>query len=57
MKTYRVWAKSIDYYYIDVQAENAEEAWEIANDTDGGDFTPTWDGDWEMLDESYIKEV
>lgn len=36
MAMYRVWAKA--YYYIDVEAENEDEAKEIADDTDGGEF-------------------
>ena len=57
MKTYRVWAKMISYAYLDVDAEDEDEAWEVADRTDGGEFTPTSDGDWELLDTDYITEV
>ena len=57
MKTYRVWAKIISYAYLDVDAEDEDEAWEVADRTDGGEFTPTHDGDWELLDTDYITEV
>lgn len=45
---YRVWAKSIDYCYLDVEADSQEEAEQIARDTDGGDFIEDG-GDWEYL--------
>lgn len=38
-KTFRVYAKVVTYCYLDVEAENQEQAEEIAQDTDGGDFT------------------
>ena len=46
LKTYRVKATMESYCYIDIQAENPEEAWDIARDTDGGNFNDTGDGDW-----------
>lgn len=57
MKTYRVWAKTIGYCYLDVEAEDEEEAWNIADNTDGGEFTPTADGEFEIMDSEYIEEV
>lgn len=44
---YRVMYKSIDYVYIDVEAESIEEAKEIARNTDGGEFIQDGVGDWE----------
>jgi len=38
-KKFRVWYKSTDYLYVDIEAENEEEAKEKAYNTDGGDFT------------------
>lgn len=38
MKTFRVWAKSIGFCYLDVEAENEEEAMRIARDADGGEY-------------------
>ena len=46
MAKYRVWAQSISYVYLDVDAESKEEAKEIAENIDGGLYTPTADGDW-----------
>lgn len=37
-KTFRVQAEVISYCYIDVKANNAEEANEIAYNTEAGDF-------------------
>ena len=37
---YRVWAKSTEYFYLDVEADSEEEAMDIAADTDGGEFLP-----------------
>lgn len=45
-KKYRVWAQSITDVYLDVEAESEEEAKEIAEVTDGGDFQYTVWGDW-----------
>lgn len=44
---YRVFYKAIDYVYLDVEADSLEEAWEIAGDTDGGDFINDGVGEWE----------
>ena len=43
---YRVWATSISYVYLDVDAETEEEAIEIAEEADGGEFEATAYGDW-----------
>ena len=40
-KKYRVWAKMTSYSYLDVEAESEDEAINIANETDGGEFIPT----------------
>ena len=39
MKTYRVYAESITDLYIDISANNEEEAIEQARETDGGEFS------------------
>lgn len=58
MKTYRVWAKMTTWAYLDVEAENEREAWNIANETDGGEFICNESkGDWEIDPECEIKEV
>lgn len=51
MKKYRIWAKSVSFPYLDVVANSYEEAREIAEDTDGGEFEPNeQSGDWEITD-------
>lgn len=40
--------KSIDYVYLDVEADSLDEAKEIAENTDGGEFIEDFGtGDWE----------
>lgn len=49
MRKYRVWARSIDYCYLDVEAESEDEAYDIASQTDGGEFCcDSASGEWEM---------
>lgn len=51
---YRIFYKAIDYVYLDVEANSLEEAKEIAEDTDGGEFIEDGVGDWEY--ESTVDE-
>lgn len=44
---YRVFYKSTDYVYLDVEANSIEEAKSIAEDTDGGEFIEDGVGDWD----------
>ena len=39
--------KSTEYVYLDVEADSLEEAKEIAENTDGGEFIEDGAGDWE----------
>lgn len=50
MAKYRVFAKSIGYVYLDVEAENIHQAMEIAEEADGGDFHEDGGG-WEFSDD------
>ena len=50
MAKYRVFAKSIGYVYLDVEAENVYKAMEIAEEADGGDFHEDGGG-WEFSDD------
>lgn len=56
MAKYRVWAQSISDVYLEVEAENEEQARAIAEETDGGDFTPTPYGDWVFGTIEEVKE-
>lgn len=46
MAKFRVKYRSIDYVYLDVEADTFEEAKEIAENTDGGEFIENGIGDW-----------
>ena len=48
-KSFRVWAKMTTYCYIDVKANDQDQAETMAKDMDGGDFISTDDGDWEIV--------
>ena len=48
MAKFRVMYKSTDYVYLDVEADSLEEAKEIAENTDGGEF---------IEDEDIIKDT
>jgi hypothetical protein len=54
MKKFLVYASYITYLKTEIEAETAEQARDIAEDMDGGDFKDTGFGDW-FIDE--IVEV
>lgn len=54
---YRVWAQCISDVYLDVEADSPEEAWEIANEADGGEFIDSGEGDWIMNPVDEVKEL
>lgn len=39
MAKYRIFAQQVSYLYIDVEADSIEEAEEMYDELDGGDFT------------------
>jgi hypothetical protein len=55
MKTYRVTAQYVTYVYVDIEAENDDQAWEIARDMDGGNFNESGYGDWDIDSIEEIK--
>lgn len=57
MPRYRVFAEVTSRVYLDVEAESPEVAWNIANETDGGEFIDSDDGDFIMGDLSEIQLV
>ncbi len=57
METYRIYAKTTEYPYIDVEAESKEEAILIAEGADGGDFVPDDNGSWEILEGDIAEEI
>ena len=57
-KTYQVMAVMETYCYLDVEATSIEEAYEIAKDTDGGEFVAdnSWgSGDWRIAMENIVE--
>ncbi len=47
MATYKVKAKMTQYLETTIEADSEDEAWEIARETDGGDFSEIEDaGTW-----------
>lgn len=48
-KTFVVTAKTITYCELEVKAKSKEEALEIAHNSDGGDFTDTKEGEWDII--------
>jgi hypothetical protein len=64
MKTkYRVLASYVSYVYADIEADNIDEAKEIAYDMDGGDFkqnkyvTYSGLGDWNIDEVIELEKV
>jgi hypothetical protein len=53
MKKFTVYASYIHYVRATIEAENIDEARDIAYDMDGGDFEANDDGDWVIDD---VKE-
>jgi hypothetical protein len=50
MKTFYIKASMTTYLETTIEAENEDEAWSIAQDMDGGDFTAIDnDGCWDIL--------
>ena len=50
MKTYRILASYTTYCSMEIEAENVDEAREIAYEADGGDFKSNELGDWNIGD-------
>lgn len=59
MAKYRVEAIDVRKYFIEVEADSVEEAWDIAEDMDGGEFTEVVDSNskgWEIRRPELIEE-
>jgi len=54
MKTYKVHAACTSYVYILVEAEDEDEAWDKARESDGGNFEDAGYGDWKIYN---VEEV
>lgn len=53
-KTYRVLATMETDLYLDVEANSKEEAIEIAESTDGGEFIEDGGGSWNVYDANLL---
>jgi len=56
MKTYRILASYTAYCSMVVEAENMDEAKEMAYEADGGDFQSDEYGDWNIDDVIELEE-
>ena len=58
MKKFKATACYSSYCVAEIKAVDADQAYEIARDMDGGDFTSTGDsdGDWRIIDVEEIEE-
>lgn len=54
MSKYTVIAKMYTTLVCEIEAENEFQAWQLAKEKDGGEFTALPDGDWEIYD---VQEV
>lgn len=54
MKKYEVIATTTSYHKLIIEAENDDEAWDMAREADGGDFELHDQGDWEIYG---VKEI
>ena len=57
MKKYRINIISSTIYSTEVEANSEEEAYQIGQNMDGADFTPSYDIDWEVDSVVEIKGV
>ena len=58
MKKFKVTASYITYCTAEVIAEDEDQAYEIARDMDGGDFTASRENfDWHISQVTEIKET
>jgi hypothetical protein len=56
MKKFRVIASYLTFCELEVEAENEDQAWEMAKDADGGDFEPL-KGRFSELSDWHINDV
>jgi hypothetical protein len=50
MKKFTVTATMYTKLKLEIEADNIDEAWRLAREADGGQFTALPDGDWEIYD-------
>ena len=58
MKRYKVWVKDIAYNFAYVEAEDADQAFDIAKDMDGSEFIHSNQTEWDIYSvEEQTKET
>ena len=57
MKKFKVTATMYTKLVCEIEAETMDEAWTIARETDGGQFTALPDGDWEIYAVQELSEA
>lgn len=62
MKKYKVIASYVTFCELEIEAEDRDQAWELAKEADGGDFEPLkgrWGelSDWHIDDVREVKEI
>ena len=55
MKRYKVMANYVTFVSMEIEAENLDEAMEIAFNADGGDFKNDGFGDWNIDEVIEVK--
>ena len=56
MKKYKVIASYLTFCELEIEAENEDQAWELAHNADGGDFEPL-KGRWGELSDWHINDI
>ena len=57
MKKYKVTASYLTFCTLEIEANSEDEAWDIARETDGGDFECTEDlNDWSINEIEEVKQ-
>jgi hypothetical protein len=56
MKTFKATACFTEYCTVEFEAEDEDQAYEIAREMDGGSFTNTDRGDWRIIDVEEIEQ-
>jgi len=55
MKKYNVTAYYTTTCFVEIEAENEDNAYDIARNMDGGSFTNSDAGDWRIVDVEEVK--
>lgn len=56
MKKFRAYAVYEVELFADIEAEDEDAAWDIANDMDGGDFLEMSEGGWRIYEVVELTE-